>query len=265
VSYELQEKEKSCPACEGLVPVEAVLCTHCGLNFETGKRVNAVALDTADDKKLTALKKARDLGGLDAAAAPPTTRTKGLTCPSCGYDVTGLGGRPCPECGYVRGRRSDREMERRRYIKNYWQASVLVAAIGLPVGAALTIAIGMALPGFTLLRSLAHVGVCEVALFIGYFVVGLFIGFEEDVRGLALRLLGIASIWSGLWMAASMAPLPAVYVIAGTGMVTALTLAVPMQMLTGRDWDDCFWLAFGAWVVKTVIWTTVVYAFPGGW
>ncbi|MFT3684077.1 MAG: hypothetical protein QM783_03955 [Phycisphaerales bacterium] len=254
------------PACEGLVPVAATLCTHCGLNFETGRRVNPAMRDvTGDEQKLAALKRARTSAGLDAAPPPPSTHTKGFTCPSCGYDVTGLGGHPCPECGYVRTRRGDRELERKRNIESYWRTSWLIAGIGLPVGIALTVLLGMQANGYSMIRSLVHVGSCEVGLFVGYFVVGLFIGFEEDIRGLALRLVGIAAIWSGLWMMVAAAPLPALYVVAGTGMVTAITLAVPMQVLTGRDWDDCFWLAFGAWVAKTGVWMVLYYSLPDGW
>lgn len=238
--YELTPRSKSCPSCKSVLPLDAVLCTRCGLNLATGQRLSEPPRDPAD-----------------AARKQPAKPTH--PCPSCGYDLTGLTGKPCPECGGTAegrrkgGRLGEREERREREIASYWRNTFLIAAIGLLVGLALTFGVGIGLKRWDLATCALHFGLCQVGLFIGYFALCFFfLGFEEDVRGLALRLLGVAAVWAGLWMLVLLLPAAPFYGILFTAAVTVVTLVVPLQALTGRDWNDCYWIAGAAWVVRFV-------------
>lgn len=273
--YEIDVQESACPGCGAKMVPNAVLCTRCGFNLKTRERVRTDAAPAGGGPppggdKPAALQRARRSGGVEAAAgaagrAGGSGDSGGPACPKCGYNLRGLGGKPCPECGHVRGAKADREAERRKQIAGYWRTTWLVAGVGLVVGTALTLGLGLGVYGMSMVRAVVHLASCEVALALGYLVVGLFIGFEEDIRGLALRLVGVAAVWSGLWLVIALMPVSGGFVFAMTGAVTFVTLVIPMHVLTGRDWDDCFWLAFGAWVVKTAIWVTLDYALPPGW
>lgn len=258
--YDLNARDKTCPACDGLIPADAVICTRCGLNLKTGSRVREAERDPTDaERKAKLLKKARASGDIETAERLGA-RPKGVLCPACGYDMTGLSGRPCPECGHERSISADRQARRQKQIVNYWRNSWLVGGIGLGAGTAVTLGVGMGLIGWSMTKCLAHLTMCEVALFIGYAVVGLFIGYEEDLRGLAVRLVGVAAVWSGLWLVVSMIPVLPLYSVVIIGVITAVTLAAPLHILTDRDWDDSFWIATAAWVLKLVGWAALTMA-----
>ncbi|HYC99777.1 MAG TPA: hypothetical protein VEB22_00990 [Phycisphaerales bacterium] len=252
--YEVNAPNKVCPACEGLVPTAAALCTRCGLNFETGMRVTPAAPDAADaERKAALLKKARKTGDLDTLARLGA-KPAGVSCAECGYDVTGLTGRPCPECGHTRRTNAGRQKRREEQIRRYWLAAVLTAAIGTPLGLGATLFIGVACKGWSVTDGLVHVALCEAALFVAYFVMSFFfLGFEEDIRGLALRLVGVAAVWAALWTWTSLLMVGGFYAaVLIPAMLAALVLAAPLKLLTGRDWDDCYWIAGAAWILRFV-------------
>lgn len=257
--YEVNATTRTCPACQGLIPSDAVICTRCGLNLKTGSRTREADRDPADaDRKARLLKQARaagDVETLERLGARP--KGGGTLCAACGYDVTGLGGRPCPECGHERSVSSDRQKRREKQIEHYWRSTWLIGGIGLAVGAAVTLGVGTGPLGWSMTKCLAHLAMCEAALFAGYFFVCLFVGYEEDVRGLAVRLVGVASIWAGLWLAVMLIPLPTLYALVLIAFISMAALAVPLQSLTGRDWDDSFWIAAAAWVLKFIGWAAL--------
>lgn len=257
--YEVNATTRTCPTCQGLIPVDAVVCTRCGLNLKTGSRTREADRDPADvERKAKLLKQARaagDVETLERLGARP--KGGGTVCVACGYDTTGLAGRPCPECGHTRTIGADRQAQRERQIEHYWRTTWLVGGIGLAAGAAVTLGVGTGLLGWSMVKCLAHLAACEVSLFAGYAAVCFFIGYEEDVRGLAVRLTGVGSIWAGLWLAVMLIPLPTVYALVLIAFISMVALAAPLQALTGRDWDDSFWIAAAAWVLKFVGWAAL--------
>ncbi|HZW06511.1 MAG TPA: hypothetical protein VFF65_05260 [Phycisphaerales bacterium] len=253
--YEVNAPDKVCPACEGLVPTAAVLCTRCGLNFKTGLRERQATPDSADpDRKAALLKKARKTGDLETLARLGA-RPAGVSCGECGYDLTGLADRPCPECGHSRRITAGRQKRRETEIRRYWRAATLTAAIGTPLGVVAALFIGAVWKGWTVAEGLVHVALCEAALFVAYFFMSFFfLGFEEDVRGLTLRLMGIAAVWSALWAWTSLLMFGGFYsVVLLPAMLAAVVLAAALRVFTDRDWDDCYWIAGAAWVLRFAV------------
>lgn len=267
--YELTARKKDCPACGKPSDADAVLCTKCGRNFETGARAHEAERDPADaQRKAALLKKARANGGLDAEAAisAGVMADPALACPNCGYDLKGLAGRPCPECGQTPagrrrgGIRGDREERRAAEITRYWRNSVLIGLIGGVSGAAVMLGIVPLLTSVPFTECLLVLGACEVSIFVGCFAMCFFfIGFEEDLRGLALRLVGVGAVWAVLQLLIGLMPFSGMYWIAGGAIARVALLALPLQSMTGRDWDDSFWIAAASWVLCTGV-LLVAYA-----
>ncbi|MDP1663235.1 MAG: zinc ribbon domain-containing protein [Phycisphaerales bacterium] len=257
--YEVKSSTRMCPACQGLIPVDAVVCTRCGLNLKTGSRTREADRDPADgERKAKLLKQARSAGDVETLERLGARhKGGGAACAACGYDVTGLGGRPCPECGHERSIAADLHQRRQKQIEHYWRTTWLVGGVGLAAGAALTLGVGTGLLGWSMIKCIAHLAMCEGALFAGYFFVCLFIGYEEDVRGLAVRLMGVGSIWAGLWLATMLLPLPTIYSLVLIAFISCAALAASLNALTGRDWDDSFWIAAAAWVLKIIGWAAL--------
>ena len=259
--YEVNARNKSCPVCNGLIPADAAMCTRCGLNFKTGRRTREAERDPADaQRKADALRKARKAGDLDAVAQlegkPASKASTGggsFACAECGYDLTGLGGRPCPECGNDRRVGSQQQKRREERVKHYWLAALLTACIGTPAGVALAFYTGMTMRSWDVTDCLVHIALCEGALFISYFVMCFFfLGFEEDVRGLALRLVGVAALWAGLWAWSRQFGFGLYGATLVPAVVATFALAAPLKWLTDREWDDCFWIAGVAWALHLV-------------
>lgn len=237
--YELNARDKSCPACAAVAKIDAVLCIKCGLNFQSGMRTQAAQVDPADAQR--------------RPAAKPSHRC------ACGYDLTGLGGKACPECGRTpEGRRKGgklgtREERQAESIGGYWRTTWLVCIIGTVVGLALTLGVGMGLREFDALTCLAHLGLCEAALFVSCFAICLlFIGFEEDVRGLVMRLVAVGAVWSGAMLLISMIPAIGAMMIIGSAVMSVFSLALLLNQMTGRDYTDSSIIAFGSWVLAFV-------------
>lgn len=244
--YEIARKDQSCPSCERPMALDAVICTQCGMNLTTGKRLSEHS---------------------PTAPTAPSTLNKpqaGLACPRCGYDLRGLGGKPCPGCGQTpEGRRKGgiggfREERRQEEIVGYWKKTWMIAGIGLVAGAALTAGVGMWMVHWSPMTCLIHLAVCIAAMILSSLALGFFfIGFEEDLRGLCLRSLGIGSLWAGLWIVGLLVPHVPYYGELFLGMVHASIAVVLVRVFTDRDWDDSCWIGGGAWVLRFVPWVAV--------
>lgn len=237
--YEISARDKSCPACAAVAKVDAVLCIKCGLNFQTSMRTQEAARDPADAHRRPS-----------AHTAKPAHRCK------CGYDLTGLAGRPCPECGKTAegrkkgGKFGTREERRAENIAEYWRASWLVLIVGSIVGLALTFGVGIGLRNYDALLCLMYLGITEASVFIGCFALCLtFLGFEEDVRGLVMRLTAVGAVWCGLLMLITMIPAFGVMMTVGIAVMSVFSLAVTLHVLTGREYTDSSIIAVASWVL----------------
>lgn len=240
--YELSANERACPGCEAGLGPDAVICTKCGLNLTTGRRVT------------------------DPAPRPATLQKPeaGLVCGRCGYDLRGLGGGTCPECGQTaEGRRKGgkhgfREERREEEIAGYWKTTKMIGGIGLAVGVVLTAGVGIGFSHWSVATCAMHLAVCIAAMVLSHLALGfLFIGFEEDVRGVCVRSVGMGSMWAGLWVAALLLPNVPYYSPVFIGMVHAAVAVVLVRVFTDRDWDDACWIGGGAWVLRFVPWMVV--------
>jgi hypothetical protein len=259
--YEVKARDKPCPSCERLIPAEAVVCTRCGLNLKTGVRFREAPRDPADaERKAAALKQARKAGDLDAVSRieQKTVREPSL-CGNCGYDLAGLLGKTCPECGQTAEERSKgrafgtHDQRRQVEIDRYWRTTLLVCTIGGGAGLLGTLAVGLGLHRVDTTACLVHFVICEAALFAGYFgICFFFLGFEEDVRGLALRLAGVASVWSALLTLTSLLGLGGMYGVIIGACVSVVALSAPLHVLTDRDWNDSNWIAAVSWFIYIV-------------
>ena len=244
--YEVSTNERACPGCEAGLGPDAVICTRCGLNLSTGRKVT------------------------DRAPAPATLEKPkaGLVCARCGYDLRGLGGKPCPECGQTpEGRRKGgsggyREERREEEIAGYWRATWMIGGFGIAAGLGLVLGVGVAALGWSVGVCLLHLAVCAGAVAVSHLVLGFFfIGFEEDLRGVCVRSVGIGALWAGLWVVSMLLPRAPYYSDVFLAGFHGLIAAVLVHTLCDRDWDDSAWIGGVAWALRFVPWLLLTQVF----
>jgi hypothetical protein len=225
------------------------MCTNCGLNFQSGLRTQQAAGAGVGGRDLA------DAQRKPGRSAPPGETKSAHRCP-CGYDLTGLGGKPCPECGRTSearrkgGKLGTREERRKETIRHYWRSTMLVLIIGSIVGLAVTFAFGTGVRKMDPLSCAVHLGLCEVCLFVAYFAICLvFWGFEEDIRGLVLRLVGVGAVWSALLIMVMAIPQFGVMMMVGIAVMSVASLALPLNQMTGRDYMESTVIAVASWVM----------------
>ncbi|HZW06512.1 MAG TPA: hypothetical protein VFF65_05265 [Phycisphaerales bacterium] len=215
--YELSSSNKDCPACTAQVPVAAVMCTRCGLNFQTGLRTQEAARGEVDTVARAPAKPQRN-----GAAAPKKKAAKLDT----------------------------REERRAATISDYWRSTRRVCIAGTVVGVALTFGIGIGARQFDALQCLIYFGLCEFVLFVSAFAIGyFFIGFEEDVRGLVMRLVGVGAVWAGTVMLITMIPALGVMMFVGIAAMIVTSLALLLHLMTDREWADSLIISVAAWAL----------------
>lgn len=247
--YELTPSSKGCPSCDRPFEPDAVICIGCGLNLTTGRRVTAPERATG-------------------VAALPDAPVAGLVCARCGYDLRGLGGKPCPECGQTpEGRRKGgsggyREERREEEIAGYWRATWMIGGIGIAAGLGLVLGVGVAALGWSVGVCLLHLAVCAGAVAVSHLVLGFFfIGFEEDLRGVCVRSVGIGALWAGLWVVSMLLPRAPYYSDVFLAGFHGLIAAVLVHTLCDRDWDDSAWIGGVAWALRFVPWLLMTQVF----
>lgn len=173
-----------CPSCMHTLGHDSVICINCGYDRRTG------LIGTGPDAK--------------AVKRKPSSK---LTCAKCEYDLTGLRSNVCPECGTKfslsdrkHRRRSDeaKRVVRMAYLVPAWMFGISMA-IGLMLIAARDKDAKVA--GFYALFVVAR---ALVATGVYFMMCMLWVGFDAPLHLTFLRLSGIASVMSLLWLIQSL-------------------------------------------------------------
>jgi hypothetical protein len=205
-----------CPACSRGMARDAVLCIHCGFDRRTGFTRRT---------------------GVDAAA----TKTGTLTCPSCGYDLTGLRKRVCPECGETNLGRNNAKAKQRQAQKESVALWVLPTAM-LVVGSVISIwHVARLGGGEVAVKWAIGTSFCVLGAFVGYSLIAMLL--TGWAYGLGQSLLRIGGILMILTAGTILVPL-------GGGIIAMLlgwfVLCVMLITIMDLDIND-------GWMVTTAV------------
>ena len=182
---------RRCPGCSADVRSTTDRCGVCG--FEFGRPAGSGA------------------SGAPGAVSPKKRGKKDL-CASCGYDMSGLQGRRCPECGEfapVTGRDHDRVRSiqaEHRYMQ-YWKPLTMFV-VGM-VGVALVLTLSgeaESIPSYFI----GLVMSVPIGLATYWILCVIWIGFDEPLKVIALKLLGIYAVVDLVSVVMDQLPIPVV-------------------------------------------------------
>lgn len=200
-------QRRPCPSCGHAMRLDAVLCTACGYNQQSGAKV---------------------AGEAAAEPAPP------VPCWKCGYDLRGLRSQTCPECGelqatlYTQGQgpvqmlrpKGMREQRRAAWmvwfgLKDDLAAAVLVRPLVLLVGASLVIAAamlwtvlatGVGLSAAVLASGLGVLVAIPIGGVLHYLAAQVWDGVDAPLRYLVLQVSAVSLTISALAMLLGVPP-----------------------------------------------------------
>lgn len=187
-----------------------------------------------------------------ARAVPlrPSESAEQARCRNCGYSLTGLSAPRCPECGALVPKFSGREraraaIEAEHRFSQYWKPLIMFGVGVILNVAVITASDSLQAAGMYLIRLLLTV---PIGLITYVLLALVWIGFNEPLRVISLRLLGIYAVVDLTSTLLGFVPIPIVPML----LVTFTYLGLLMSELD-LDWGEASALAIATMVMRGIV------------